>query len=242
MKTSYIFGFLLLTGFLFYFPIHAQEIQGEVDFLVGIPRGEFKEQLNRAGVGIGFIGGYRFKKSPFMLGLDFGYLSYGSDKSDVRIFTAPEFPLELVNKYNFINLDFLIRLIQSNPDALFRPYLDGLFGINYLSTDTVLREKGILGSGRELLQETSFNDTVLNYGVGAGLLIRIYQPPKQEKTLGEIIARGVYLNLTGRYMFGGEAEYLKKGSIRRENGQVFYDVSKSNTDLFYMKLGIVLNI
>jgi len=43
-----------------------------------------------------------------------------------------------------------------------------------------------------------------------------------------------------RYIIGGEAEYLKKGSIRRENSKVSYDIIKSKTDLLTAQIGVAL--
>ena len=51
---------------------------------------------------------------------------------------------------------------------------------------------------------------------------------------------GVFIDLRIRYMKGGEAEYLKEGSIRRENGKVAYDVEQSKTDLLTFQIGAVL--
>ena len=41
------------------------------------------------------------------------------------------------------------------------------------------------------------------------------------------------------YLFGGEATYLKKGSITRENGAVSIDPLRSRTDLLTYQLGVV---
>lgn len=52
----------------------------------------------------------------------------------------------------------------------------------------------------------------------------------------------VYLNMQGRYILGGHAEYLKPGSITVENGQVFYDVSSSRTDMLYFQIGVAVSL
>jgi len=41
-----------------------------------------------------------------------------------------------------------------------------------------------------------------------------------------------------RYIIGGEAEYLKEGSITFEDLNVYYDVSKSKTDLMTAHIGL----
>jgi len=52
--------------------------------------------------------------------------------------------------------------------------------------------------------------------------------------------QAVYL-VIGRYLTGGNAEYLNEGSIRREDREVFFDVSRSRTNMSYSKLGLVVN-
>lgn len=44
-----------------------------------------------------------------------------------------------------------------------------------------------------------------------------------------------------RYLVGGEARYLKKkGSIRRLNDQLVYDIKESTTDLLTVQLGVTV--
>jgi hypothetical protein len=50
----------------------------------------------------------------------------------------------------------------------------------------------------------------------------------------------VYVDLGARYIFGGEAEYLKEGSVRNVNGRVAYDILKSDTDLLEFQIGVTV--
>jgi len=48
----------------------------------------------------------------------------------------------------------------------------------------------------------------------------------------------VLVDVQFRYLFGTEADYLKKRSIiRTENGEVLYDVLHSRTDLLLFSIG-----
>jgi hypothetical protein len=47
----------------------------------------------------------------------------------------------------------------------------------------------------------------------------------------------VFVDVGARYVFGGEAEYLKEGSVRNVNGRVAYDILKSKTDLLVFQIG-----
>ena len=89
----------------------------------------------------------------------------------------------------------------------------------------------------DIISSKNYDDVAMSYGGGGGLLIRVYQGRKKE-------SKGLYainINLGFRYLFGGEAEYLKKGDIHREDGNVTYSPSKSTTDLLNVNIGIVFN-
>lgn len=221
--------------------ICAQEFQAELDLGVGIPQGDFRDQSDQIGGGIDLMAGYRFANSPVMLGLEFGFMNFGTDTREEPISTTiPDLRVEVENSYNLVHGDLLLRLIA--PPSIIRPYVDGLFGFNYFFTETVIRDRDDFFGDDEVLSDTNFEDTALSYGFGAGMQIRLWQRKGEiTRTPGDIEPSSVYLNLRGRYMFGREAEYLQKGSIRTDNGQVVYDVSQSTTDLLHLKLGVVVN-
>lgn len=57
--------------------------------------------------------------------------------------------------------------------------------------------------------------------------------------LGRVGRSGdISLDTKVRYLRGGRAEYLKEGSIRRENGSVFFDVLNSRTDVVTLQIGV----
>lgn len=231
---------IALFSFAFIGTTFAQEIQGSFDLGVGIPQGEFRDQSDHIGGGINMMGGYRFANSPLMLGLEFGFLNFGTDtREEALSSTIPDLRVEVENSYNLVHGDLLLRLIT--PPASIRPYVDGLFGFNYFFTETVIRDRDDFFD-EEKLSDTNFEDTALSYGFGAGTQIRLWQK-KGEITsdFEDVEPSSVYLNLRARYMFGREAEYLQKGSIEVEDGEVFYDVYQSKTDLLHIKIGVVVN-
>ncbi|MDX1641129.1 MAG: outer membrane beta-barrel protein [Balneolaceae bacterium] len=220
---------------------HSQELQAAIDFGVGIPQGEFRDQSDHVGGGINLMGGYRFANSPVMLGLEFGFMNFGTDTRDEALSTTiPDLRVEVENSYNLVHGDLLLRLIA--PPATFRPYVDGLLGFNYFFTETVIRDRDDFFDDDETLSDTNFEDTALSYGFGAGTQIRLWQKRGEiTSDMDDVEPSSVYLNIRGRYMFGREAEYLQKGSIQVEDGQAFYDVSQSKTDLLHIKIGVVVN-
>ncbi len=218
----------------------SQEWQVGIDFDLAAPQGEFSDQLDKLGWGLNIMGGYRFADTPFMLGLEFGFMNFGRDVRDAPLSTTiPDLRVEVENSYNLVHGDLLLRLIP--PPTTVRPYIEGLVGFNYFYTETVIRDRGSF-SGEERLRDTNFEDTALSYGFGAGVQFRLYQDRATERAPDEVMPSGVYVTLASRYMFGREAEYLQEGSIDvvTRPGEVLYDVSRSETDLLYFKLGLVI--
>lgn len=218
----------------------SQEFQAELDFGVGIPQGEFKDQADHVGGGLNIMAGYRFANSPVMLGLEFGFMNFGTDTRDEALSTTiPDLRVEVENSYNLAHGDVLLRIIA--PPATVRPYVDGLVGFNYFFTETVIRDRDDFFDD-DKLSDTNYEDTSLSYGFGAGMQIRLWQKRGGDTDLTqEMQPSSVYLNLRSRYMFGNEAEYLQKGSIEVNDGRVTYDVTKSETNLLHIKIGVVVN-
>lgn len=219
---------------------YSQEFQAALDLGVGIPQGDFRNNFDHVGGGLNISAGYRLKNSPVMLGLEFGFMNFGTETREEPLSsTIPDLRVEVENSYNLAHGDIFLRLIA--PPATIRPYLDGLFGFNYFYTQTVLRERDSF-SDEDELRDTNFEDTALSYGFGAGMQIRLWQKQGEVTSDPEDVEpSSVYLNLRSRYMFGRDAEYLQEGSIRRENGEVFYDVSESATNLLHIKIGVAVN-
>jgi len=231
---AFIISFLILTAFSS--NAQAQEFHFDLDINVGVPQGEFSDEIDRLGWGLGLMGGYKIPETPLMVGLDFGFMNFGIEtRTEPLSTTIPDITVEVENSYNLVTGNLLFRL--SGPPTTFRPYIDGLFGFNYFFTQTVLRERGAF-SDEDVLRDTNFDDTSLSYGFGTGANLRVYNGAVQGGSASDFALRGVYLNAGVRYMFGREAEYLQEGSITRNNGNVSFDVSRSETDLLYFKFGV----
>lgn len=217
--------------------LFAQEFHAELDLNIGAPQGEFNDNLDRIGWGLGLMGGYKFEYSPVLIGLDFGFMNFGSDlKEEPLSPNIPDMRVEVRNSYNLLHGDLLLRFI--GPPTVFRPYVDGLIGFNYFFTETTVEERG---TGRdEIMRDTNYDDVTLSYGLGAGLNLRLYQYTGFHDERGPGTPAALYLNASARYMFGRNAEYMSKGSVEIEDGDVFYNVHESATNLLYFKLGIVL--
>ena len=222
--------FLLLTFMAMPALGAAQTWQGGIDFLLGSPQKEFRKNVDRLGVGVTLNAGYAPEGTPVMLGLEFGFMNYGSsERREPFSTTIPDVFVRVSTTNNFILGHALLRL-QPNTGVV-RPYLQGMVGFNYLFTETKIENENNVG--QEVASSTNLSDGAFSYGGGAGLMVMVYRPDD-----GSI--SDVYLDLGARYIFGGEAEYLKEGSVRNVNGRVAYDSFTSATDLLELQIGVTV--
>lgn len=235
MKRKRIGLAVLLVGSVLLAHPHAfsQNGLGGLNFLVGVPMGKFKSNVEKNGYGLAANIGFAPVTSFFMVGLEAGFMTYGSERRTERFSsTIPDVTVDVETSNNFALAHLFFRL-QPNQGAV-RPYLEGLAGINYLYTQTEIQNRG--RGGEEVASSNNKSDVAFSYGGGGGMMIRVYESDDPE---GGGIAE-VLLDFRARYINGGEAEYLKEGSIRRENGEVKYDVLKSRTDVLTLQIGVAL--
>lgn len=202
---------------------------GSLNFTLGFPMGEFKENVARTGIGIS--GQFMFisprPKAPFGFGLNFGYLNYGSEsRREPFSLTIPDVTVDVDRTNNIVNFHVVFQLML--PQGAIRPYIEGLFGGNYIFTETQIKSRG----SEEVASSTNFDDLAWSYGGGGGFLIRVHSGGPD----GEV--GDVFVDLKARYLFGTEAEYLKEGSVKIINSKVYYDVSRSKTDLLTAHIGV----
>jgi opacity protein-like surface antigen len=160
-----------------------------------------------------------------LLGVDAGYSLYGSDEHKEPISeTIPELQVKVRTNNNIVLTHFLVRAQPRTGNV--RPYIDGLIGFKYLFTDTSIINDS---SGEELASTKNLSDLTLSYGFGGGVQVRLAR-----------LGRNGDISLDGkvRYLRGQQADYLKEGSIRRENGSVSFDVLTSRTDVVTVQVGV----
>ena len=109
-----------------------------------------------------------------------------------------------------------------------RPYVDGLIGVTYLWTETGIYSRDM----SRVTSSVNFDDSALSFGAGAGVMIPLLRKP----TFGLLFDAGA------RILFGGRADYLPKGGLARENGDVVANYVTSRTDLVTARIGIALEI
>ena len=202
--------------------------QGEIAIIVGVPQGEFEDNVDNAGVGLNLFAGIGLGRTPVVLGLDGSFLVYGFERR--REPFSPSIPdvTVRVETSNAIAMGHMVLRLQP-PRGAFQPYVDGLFGAKYFFTETTIRDDGRFDD-EEIASTTNFDDAALSYGIGAGVDVQIFGKR----------GTAVMLNAGARYLFGREAEYLQEGSIERRSGRLFFATDRSETDILIMQLGIAV--
>lgn len=210
----------------------AQSWQGGLNFQIGIPTGDYRDQINTAVAGIAGDFLYSPYNSPFGIGVSLGWFQVGSEKREEPFSTTiPDVTVDVKTEHGLAQFMILARLQPKRGPIL--PYADALLGLNYLYTKTTIENAS---DGEEVASSTNSSDNTFAYGFGGGTLIKLYDGA--DKAGGKPVR--VYLDLNFRYTLGGEADYLKEGSIRRENGVVIYDITRSRTDISVAHIGVAV--
>jgi opacity protein-like surface antigen len=206
-------------------PVRAQEYQAGFYFTTLVPRGGFSENITNNGYGGGGLFLVRLGDSPLLVGGDLGAVTYGSESHRESISTTIPVQVRVRTSNNILLFHSLVRLQHRNGPI--RPYADGLIGLKHLFTTTSITS---LSTGDEIAGDTDLSDTTLSYGFGGGAQI-----PLSGKGNGKF---AIMLDANARYLRGGRASYLKKGSIRQVDGFPIFDVLSSRTDVVSVQIGV----
>ncbi len=235
-RSSKIFVITLSLGVLFVHTSVAGSSMFDVggSFNIAVPKGEFGDNVDNNGYGFSLEGLYRpLPLVPFKFGLEVGYLSYGREERNAPLSTTiPDLTVQ-VNTTNNIVLGHLVFRLQEDFGIL-SPYLDGLVGFSYLYTETSVEDISD-AADEKVFSSKNADDLTLSSGIGGGLMIKVYEADKLSLSLLK-----VYIDLKVRYLYGGEAEYLKEGSISRVGGVASYNALTSETDLMLYQIGVVV--
>lgn len=213
--------------------------QGSVSLMLGVPQGEFRDNVSRLGFGLDAFAGLGFEPSPFVVGIDFGFLTYGRETSS-RPFspTIPDVTVDVETTNNIVQTHFVLRM--QLPEGGVRPYLDGLVGFKYLFTQTSIESERRTDQ-EPIARSTNFSDFAWSYGLGGGVDVPIHRPsPDDEEEDTQTSIRSVDLRLGAQYLFGSEAEYAEDASVEIVDGEALFDVARSRTTFLEPVLGITV--
>ena len=212
----------------------AQFADAGINFDVGAPQGKFRDNLDRNGYGGSISGVIHPGGSILGLGVELGILNYGHEsRTEPLSTTIPDVRVRVSNTNNFINGHLFLRLRQRF--GALEPYADGLVGFNYLYTESKIEN---LRGDEDIASSVNLDDGTFSYGIGGGVMIRLADIDIDDPNIQKL---GISLDFKVRYLRGGNAEYLKEGSISRENGNILYDVQKSRTDMILYQFGVMAN-
>jgi len=220
-------------------PPNPTRVEAGAGLLVSVPAGDFGSNV---GVGSGFSlnVGTRLGDSVLSLAGEGAYWWYGREARTVALGAIiPDAPDASV-RVSTDNAVFLLhaRVRAQRRRGRWRPYVDGLFGFTDLVTKTSVDASeadcrlaaeillALLESQCEpahIAGSTNARDFAISYGGGAG--VKIGSAPR-------------WFDLSIRYLNGGEADYLRKGALRREGGQAVLDITRSRTDMVMIYLGV----
>ncbi|MCI0514460.1 hypothetical protein L0128_14690 [candidate division KSB1 bacterium] len=241
MRYSYFYSntrlaiLFLLPILVLSFQTATAQFQVGLNFNVAIPQGEFKENVSSTGLGLTGHFGLRIGNSPLYAGVGMGFLVYGSDSRQEPFSpNIPEVRVQVTTTNNILAGNFFMQL---NPfTGPMQPYAEGIYGFSYLFTESKIKD---LESDEDVISSTNQSDFTSAYGGGFGIKFLLIDGIKVNDEQSYRNPAKLFLDFKVRYFFGGEAEYLKEGSIQRANGNVTYKVSYSETDLLHYNLGVI---
>jgi hypothetical protein len=228
---------MLLNGLFLLLPLRAAaqpQFQAGGGFTLAFPQDEFKENVDAVGIGGSGHFAYRFGGSPFLVGLAGGFWIYGSDTWSAPFINAVPVTVDVTTTNSIVRGDLMLR-VQPQTGTL-RPYIDGFLGFNYLSTSTSVKDQS---DNEDIASSTNYDDSAFGAGFGAGVMVCVHDASAGNPDGG---LQSVLVDFGVRSLRGGEAEYLKKGSIQsKEGGGFSYDVFRSATDMVTFHLGVTFD-
>jgi hypothetical protein len=204
--------------------------QGGASFIQAFAVGDFSERVNLAAGGVLQLD-VALGDSIFSVGGEIGYMGYGHVNRSVDVSSLiPEIPHATVSVSTTNSMvPMHARLRAQRKYGRWRPYADALFGGNLISTDTSINcSANDNATCNGTTCATNAEDFVLSVGAGGGVMIAFSQRPAVPR-----------LDLSFRYLRGGEGTYLTKGAIRRDGSTAIFDLSRSRTDMVALYIGAV---
>ena len=197
------------------------------------PQGEFRDITDSIGWGGSLDGLYRIPGSALLVGATLAYHVYGYDRRWEPL--SPFIPdvLVKVSTTNAVVRGHVLLRLQPRIGST-RPYIEGLFGLQHLTTDTRVSDDDYDYEESSFASTNQLNSTVLSYGLGGGLMLNLTRARRGNPNRGF----AVLLDMGVRYLRGGTADYLTPGDIEIVGNSVTYFINRSRTDILIPKIGV----
>ena len=181
---------------------------GSLAVAVGVPQNEFRENTDATGFGVDLSVAFPLQKGfPISFGLDFNYLVYGSNSQNEDLVAEIKttngmfideliIPLKITNTSSIFGTHAFLR--AQVPFELVQPYVEGLVGFRYISTNTKILDRSkdnrySKENSNVIVRKTVLDDWIFSYGYGGGFMIKV-RPD-------------FFLDLRANFFRGQRAEY-----------------------------------
>jgi len=207
-------------------------VQAGLGLMIAVPIGDFGDNVG-VSPGITFHLDFGLGNSPVSIGAEGTLVLYGSQTRNVPLVGIPDLAVGVETENDMFLLHGRVRV--QRPDGRVRPYVDGLVGFNYITTTTSVDAEDTcywVGNTYSCTDGgdsiTNLDDLVLSVGGGAGVQFAFGASPHSMR-----------LDLSLRYLYGGEARYMAEGDIRWESeGLVILEPRRSRTDMLMVYVGL----
>lgn len=214
----------------------------ELALVKGLPIGELGTRIDRPAWGASFYGARFLRGTAVSVGARLTFATYGSDRSENLPGYSSAVRGGVKYRFDFLTTHLVLRLQPRL--ARLTPYLETYAGVNYFFTQAytgVGSSIPILAGDAVMLVQDDQSSTLQSsvapsVGVGAGLKLRLFR--FGGGSAGNRSPMTLLLDLQGRYLYGGPAEYLVPGGLRYQGGRLILDSRRSRTDLFFLSLGL----
>ena len=199
------------------------------------PQGEFREVSDNIGWGGSLDMLYRIPDSALHIGAAFAYHINGAEtRWEPLSWAIPDIMVKVRTSNAVVRGHMLLRLQPAL--GRLRPYIEGLIGLQHLTTDTRAYDDSDWEE-EAFASSNHIRSTVFSYGMGGGLLLSLVR--RQASRARNPFSVSLEFGL--RYLRGGTAEYLTPGDIELADNGITYYINQSRTDLLIPKVGVTFS-
>ena len=212
-------------------------------FTAQMPVGEFGNTIDRPVWGASFYVAHLLGGTAVSLGARLSYVRYGSEYGEARSGYDPDASGSLTYRHDLLIPHLVVR-VQPRPARL-TPYLETGIGIHYFVTRAYSGSGSgsvpvIVGDAVMLIPDdrsrTLHSSVAPSIGVGGGVKLRLFRLGKHDP--GARAPMSLCIDVQGRYVLGGTADYLVSGGIGVDGQEPIRDFRRSRTDLVFFGLGL----
>lgn len=252
---------LSLTLLFSLFTLASFSQMGSLALTFGLPQNDFKQNTDAVGFGGDLSFAFPFQKGvPIYLGGDINYMVYGRNAEDQdltaeivangQVIDELIIPLRIVNTNSIFGTHLFMRAVA--PFELIQPYVEGLIGFRYISTNTKILDRSPDGRWSDdddddnvISRKTVLDDWIFSYGYGGGFMIKV--------------GPGVFVDLRADFFKGQRAQFYDGNDTESwtveftgdnydsdtvSGDQLSYEnrPRESTTDLLVLKFGVAFKI